>query len=148
LASASNQTEGASGYLQLFRDGKFEVVEHIEPWHVRGYNFLPGQHFDEMIQNVIRGALKLYKALGVDAPILAMLTLLGMQGRLMGAGERWGYQGRVAFEASEILCPDVLIEDLAASPESIAFPLVNPAWNAAGYEQSVFYDKRGHWIGK
>jgi hypothetical protein len=90
----------------------------------------------------------LYGTLGIDAPIVAMLTLLGMRGRLMGTGKEWGYQDRLPFDASEILCPDVLIDDLTASPESIAFALANPAWNAAGYEQSVFYDRNGRRLGK
>ncbi len=84
----------------------------------------------------------------MEAPIAAMLALLGMEGRLMGSGRQWGYERELPFDAPEILCPDVLIEDFNASAESIAFPIVNLAWNAAGYEQSVFYDKSGQWIAK
>lgn len=143
IASAHVDKGAVSSYVQLFRDGKLEVVEYVPPWNVRGNNFLPGQHFDERIQSVMRGAAKLYKMLQIDAPIIAMLSLLNMQGRLMGSGRQWGYEREVPFDAPEILCPDVLIEDLGATAESIAFPIANLAWNAAGYEQSVFYDKSG-----
>jgi hypothetical protein len=148
LASAHAESSGTSSYVQLFRDGKLEAVDHVPPWNVRGHNFVPGQHFDGRIQGMIRGAQKLYRALKMEAPIAAMLALLGMEGRLMGSGRQWGYERELPFDAPEILCPDVLIEDFNASAESIAFPIVNLAWNAAGYEQSVFYDKSGQWIAK
>jgi hypothetical protein len=148
IASALADKGAVSSFVQLFRDGKLEAVEYVPPWNVRGNNFLPGQHFDERVQSIMHGAIKLYRALKIDAPIVAMLSLLNMQGRLMGSGRQWGYQHDVPFDAPEILCPDVLIEDLGTTAESIAFPIVNLAWNAAGYEQSVFYDSSGKWIGK
>jgi hypothetical protein len=135
LGGHHNLRDTASGYVQLFRNACLEVVEHVEPWHVNGRNFLPGLHFDELIQNVVKGA-----------PILAMLSLIGMEGRLMGTGQKWGYENRPSFNAPEILCPDFLIDDLTASPETIAFSFAKPAWNAAGYEQSVFYDRHGKWL--
>ncbi len=148
LASTFKPNEGNSSYAQLFRDGNLEIVEFVERWEVRGHNFLPGQQFDEMIQKMILGATRIYNALNIDPPIVAMLTLLGMQGRLMGSGQRWGYDRETPFDASEILCPDVLIDDISQAAEAIAFPIVNLAWNAAGYEQSVFYDESGNWLGK
>lgn len=148
LASAYKPNEGNESYAQLFRDGLIEVVEFVERWEVRGHNFLPGQQFDEIVQKIVAGAQKIYKTLEIDAPVVAMLTLLGMQGRLMRSGKQWGYEHDVPFDSQEILCPDVLIEDLNACSESIAFPIVNLAWNAVGYEQSAFYDKHGKWIGR
>jgi hypothetical protein len=148
LASTYRSSEGDRGYAQLFRDGAIEIVEFIDRWETQGHNFLPGQYFDEPVQKIILGAQKIYLALGIDAPLVAMLTLLEMQDRLMGAGKSYGYEGDPTFDQREVLCPDVLVDRLSDPPEKIAFPIVNLAWNAAGYEQSVFYDKKGNWIKK
>jgi len=148
LASTYRSSEGDKGYAQLFRDGALEVVEFVDRWEVHGYNFLPGKYFDELVQKIIGGAQRIYQALGIDAPLVAMLTLLEMQDRLMGAGKSYGYERDLPFGQPQILCPDVLVDTLSNTPETIAFPVVNLGWNAAGYEQSIFYDKNGNWIGK
>ena len=77
-----------------------------------------------------------------------MLIFLNMEDRLMGAGKQYGYESDRPFQRKEVVCPDVLIDDLSQDARKLAFPIVNLAWNAAGYEQSVFYDKNGNWKGK
>jgi len=135
-------------YAQLFRDGVIEVVIGVDEWEVRGHNFLPGQAFDEIVQTALGGASKIYSSINLDSPTSAMLSLLGMKGRLMGSGKQWGYESERPFGSNEILCPDVLINSFREAPAALAFPIVNLAWNAAGYEQSAFYNQKGEWIGR
>jgi Schlafen, AlbA_2 len=135
-------------YAQLFRDGALEIVETIDRWEVRGRNFLPGQAFDEIVQTIIRGTQKLYSAINIQGPVAVMLTLLGMEDRFMGSGKQYGHEHDRPFGQSEIQCPEVVIDDLSQEATTLAFPVVNLAWNAAGYEQSAFYDKSGKWIGR
>lgn len=143
LCHRSDQTVGA--YAQLFRYGALEIVKYEMPWEVHGHNFLPGQAFDEVIQAILSGTKRLYAAVNVSPPIVVMLTLLNMEDRLMGAGKQYGYERDRSFGRKEVVCPDVLIENLNKDERALAFPIVNLAWNAAGYEQSVFYDKNGNW---
>lgn len=135
-------------YAQLFRDGTLEIAECVESWHVNGRNFLPGQHFDEIVQKIIHGAKAVFSKINVQGPIAVMLTLLGMEDRLMGSGKQYGYEHDRQFGQREIQCPEVILDSLDGDAAALAFAVVNLAWNAAGYEQSVFYDKKGKWIGK
>lgn len=144
-----NRSDGKVGaYAQLFRHGVVEVVKFVEPWEYHGHNFLPGQYFDEEIQSIVSGMQRLYIAINVQAPVVVMVTLLDMEDRLMGAGKQYGYERDRPFQSKQVVCPDVLIDDLSKDARALAFPIVNLAWNAAGYEQSVFYDKDGNWKGK
>lgn len=147
--ATSGRTDGTvSEYAQLFRHGAIEVVKFVERRENNGHNFLPGLYFDEEIQTIISGIKRLYAAIAVQAPVVVMVTLLDMQDRLMGAGKQYGYERDRPFQRKQVLCPDVLLDDLGKDERALAFPIVNLAWNAAGYEQSVFYDKNGNWKGK
>jgi Schlafen, AlbA_2 len=148
IALSTHSGSEIRSYAQLFRNGTIEIVQFVEPWEVHGHNFLPGQAFDEMIQSILAGTKQIYDFLEIRSPIAVMLTLLGMEDRLMGAGKQYGYEGDQKFGKKEIVCPEIIIDDLSANPQQLALPITNLAWNAAGYEQSVFYDKRGNWIGK
>jgi Putative DNA-binding domain len=148
IAVSHRHDETAAAYVQLFRHGALEIVKYEMPWEVRGHNFLPGLAFDEAIQEILSGTKRLYAAIDVLPPLVVMLTLLNMEDRLMGAGKQYGYERDRPFGRKEIACPDVLIDDLTKDERTLAFPIVNLAWNAAGYEQSVFYDKNGNWKAK
>jgi Schlafen, AlbA_2 len=148
IALSTQSGSEIRGYAQLFRTGAIEIVEFVERWEVRGHNFLPGQFLDEMIQSILAGTKRIYKSLDIQPPIAVMLTLLGMEDRLMGAGKQYGYEGDQKFGQKEIICPEIIVDDLSAHPQQLALPITNLAWNAAGYEQSVFYDKDGNWIGR
>lgn len=133
----------AHSYVQLFRDATIEIVQGVPDWEVRGNNFLPGEHFDEIIQQIMKGTKAVYEKLEIQPPIAVLLTLLGMENRKMGSGKQYGYDSDPTFGRSEIVCPDVLLESLDNTPEELAFPIVNLAWNAAGYDKSVFYNENG-----
>jgi hypothetical protein len=135
-------------YAQLFRDAVIEIVQSVERWDVRGHNFLPGQAFDEILHRIVSGVKRTYALLGVRPPIAFLVALLDMEDRLMGAGNLYGYESERPFGRKEMVCPEVIISDLTDHESKIAFPIVNLVWNAAGYEQSVFYDKEGNWKGK
>jgi hypothetical protein len=144
IATHNRSDGGVGAYAQLFRHGGLEVVEFVERWEHQGHNFLPGQYFDEEIQHVVSGMKRLYETINVKAPIAVMITLLGMEDRLMGAGKPYGYDRDRPFHSKQVLCPEVVVDDLNKDARLLAFPIVNLAWNAAGYEQSVFY-RNGNW---
>ena len=148
IALSTRSGSEARGYAQIFRNGTIEIVEFMERWEVHGHNFLPGQAFDETLQSIMAGTQRIYALLDIQAPIAVMLTLLGMEDRLMGAGKQYGYERDRTFGQKEIVCPEIIIDDLGHPAESLAFAITNLAWNAAGYEQSVFYDEKGNWVGK
>jgi hypothetical protein len=137
-----SETE-AREYAQLFWDAAIEIVQGVLNWEVRGHNFLPGEHFDEIIQQIMKGAKAVYDTLQIQPPIAVLLTLLGMEDRKMGAGKQYGYDSDPTFGRPEVVCPDVVLETLDSSAEELAFPIVNLAWNAAGYDKSVFYNENG-----
>ena len=91
----------------------------------------------------MKGAKAVYDTLQIQPPIAVLLTLLGMEDRKMGAGKQYGYDSDPTFGRPEVVCPDVVLETLDSSAEELAFPIVNLAWNAAGYDKSVFYNENG-----
>lgn len=145
LAAASARDGQSSAYAQLWRDGSLEIVERWSPWPVDDAIYLPGLSFDENVQRVFDAMRRLYAGLMVEPPISVLLTLTGMRGWRMGAGNRFRFGDRPCFDRDPLLCPDVLLESLDGDVTDIARPLLDLAWNAAGFPQSQNYDQQGQW---
>jgi hypothetical protein len=136
----SNEGPGGIEYAQVFRDGALEIVRPVIPHPQRGVNWLSESWFDRQIMKYVEGMQRIYARLAIEPPVVALLSLLGMGDRYLG-GERTF--ARFPLGSNELLCPDVMLERIDRPVDVLTFPIVNMAWNAGGYDQSLNYDAEG-----
>jgi hypothetical protein len=114
---------------------------------------IPSQTFEQKIAETFANAVWLLRELEVAEPTFVSLTLLGMKGRRMALPHSHFNEGVTTepFDRDVILCPDMLVENLAeGSPyRSTLLPIVDAVWQAAGRERTPYLDERnGVWKSK
>jgi hypothetical protein len=134
---------GNRNYLQIFRTGKLEAVSG----DLIGESLIRQPKFEERIIAATDSYLKLLKALGVTAPLMLHLSLLGVKGYTVGegtiiAGARPEWNN---IEEDDLLLPGELIEGYEDSPTRMLRSSFDAVWNAAGAEGSPYYDEGDNW---
>jgi hypothetical protein len=138
--------EGEINYLQIFRTGK---VEAVSPDLVKdGYILITW--FEERLIKATQTYLTLLKDLGVAAPLMLNLSLLGVKDyKLRSANHIATIKAdKSPIDRNDLLLPGQLIQSFDEQPEKILHPSFNAVWNATGFDESRNYDKNENWIGK
>ncbi len=55
---------------------------------------------------------------------------------------------RQPIDRSQLVVPEVLVENLDTDPSQILKPCFDAIWNASGLEGSIYYDENGKWLGE
>lgn len=140
-----------SAYSQIFRNGVLEVVlngikyqmpdSESKTWCLRTRTIEPG----------LVGALPRYgeffEQAGISPPIWCFLTLTGVEGVFVWHPDD-NYERRPPIERSDLLLPDIQIDDLGADAADILRPLFDMIWNSAGWPRSLNFDEKGNWVGR
>jgi hypothetical protein len=127
-------------YIQLFRDGGIEATGGILHFDARRGGFY-GLAIELATIPVLKRTQGLWKLLGVTGSIVLGLTLSGVKGWKMLAGE-WD-EPQETVDADLAIIPEVVVPDADALAEQALKPLFDLAWNAGGSAQSPFYTLRG-----
>lgn len=93
------------------------------------------------------GHLALQENLGVDPPVLVMLSLLGVRGYRMTASAP-DFDADAAIHRDDLMVPEILFEEYEGDPLQVANrmrPAFDAVWNACGYPRSPNYDENGQW---
>lgn len=137
-------------YLQLFRTGGIEAVEaHIMTDHRRKNPSIPGEDYEKELLYSLTRFLSLQKQMGVEPPLVVMLSILGVVGYVMDVGDRWFVQ-RVKsqpIDRDDLLLPETIVESFEEDPAHIMKPIFDAVWNAAGWSHSMNYNEEGQWKG-
>ena len=150
LLLLSNLTRTSrQSYLQIFRDGSLEYADTGVLDSANGISVL-SQLFEQKIVETFANAVWLLGELEVTEPTFVSLTLLGMKGRTMKLPPSHFDQGVTTepFDRDVIVCPDMLIENVAEGPpyRSTLLPIVDAVWQAAGREKTPYLDNQfGVW---
>jgi hypothetical protein len=153
LLVLSNQTKNKrQSYLQIFRDGSLEYADTGMFDTANGIS-VPSQVFEQKIAETFTNAVWLLRELQVAEPIFVTLTLLGMKGRTMALPRNLQVYGFTTepFDRDVILCPDMLMENLAEGPPypSTLLPVVDAVWQAAGRDRTPYlHEREGVWKSK
>ena len=140
------KTQGnRQSYLQIFRDGSLEYGDAYALGDNEG-RVVPSGPLETKLMETFGRSLSLLKQLEVGAPVFVSLTLLRVKGIMMAlpqTAQVWSGQSE-PFDRDVIICPDMLIQDLAeAAPyPSILLPMVDAVWQAAGRERTPYL---AHW---
>ena len=129
----------ARSYLQIFRNGSIEAVEV----HLLGCldGRIPMAEVEQELLDAVERFFSIQKQLGVEPPLLVMLSLLGVSGYTIYVDVPPVDTQRIDRDA--LLVPEVLVESFGRDPAEVMKPAFDAIWNAAGWPGSMNYDDTG-----
>jgi hypothetical protein len=131
-------------YLQVFRNGIIESVR-VSYADLSAYpRLIPHETFEKHVLEALKRFLIVQKQLGVEPPLMIMLSLLGVAGHAL-TQEALYLHGLTDHLISRdtLLIPEALIESFDCEPAEVMRDSFDAVWNAAGYERCKNYDKEG-----
>lgn len=139
------------GYAQLLRSG---VVESADAYVVDGQDGdtrIATTYFEQSLVEAAENYLELLRRLGVESPVLVMLSLVGVRGyRMLTRGFGGDYYGARLIDRDDLVVPEALVEEGPGigrdGAERLLRPLIDAVWDACGYEGSPYFDDDGRWI--
>jgi hypothetical protein len=107
---------------------------------------IPSTYFE---QNIIRHCIHYFSGiqkLGVNLPVVAMLTLLGVQDYGM-ADSGPNIAGYAKIDRDILIIPGIIIQKFEISPRDLK-PMLDSVWNAGGYYESRNFDSEGNYTAR
>lgn len=151
LFAYSPSGERADAYAQLYRNGIVEIVwylERRESTRRGGDLIIPSEAFEEELIAAWNNMKRLYGTLDVMAPVVLMLSFVGIKGWYMGVMPEVGF-GRhsTGFDRDPLLIPEVMVENFELPAATDLRPILDATWNAEGWVGSIYFDDDGKWVG-
>jgi len=136
----------AWSYVQVFRSGAIEAVEG-NVLKVMQADFIASALLEHSIIKSVGRFLEFFGLVGEDSVVL-MVTLLDVKGRRMALpSNRAWFEPLPPIDRSDLILPDLLIENLRGAVDAIVKPVLDAIWQASGLEGSPNYDEKG-WRGE
>lgn len=132
----------AAGYAQVFRDGSVEVVggqgrsdsREMEPWIC-----------ELELVKTLAGYLSLYRTFAVDLPIVALASLVNVQGYGVPRAVLRDRGGEPEIRRDIVLFPDVLIASYDVDAPGVLRPVFDAMWQSFNFPKSLCYGSNGAW---
>ncbi len=132
-------------YLQIFRNGIIEAVEAFLLNSEQGKRILISPFEQELLKATSK-FLQLQKYLGVEPPLLVMLTLLGVSDYIIPVDPiRFPRRPRHPIDRDVLPISAILVESFQYDISQIMRPIFDAVWNAAGWAGSLNFDETGKW---
>lgn len=143
-AAVTAQGDTASAYSQLFRNGAFETVSGALSKTVEGERCLTTYSLEEALFRTTTMYIGLATRFNIAPPIVLMLSILGAKDCRLAVDRTcfWPDDGR-HFDRSDLLLPEVVIDEFAVPTETMLRPVLDTLWQAAGFEKCHDYDSEG-----
>lgn len=97
---------------------------------------IPGIFFERELLQTVKDLLKFQAELGVEPPIFALLTLIGVRGYSMAVGAGFLPRTPTPIERDHLFVPEVVVESFESTVDLIVKELVDPVWNACGFSET------------
>lgn len=131
----------ADALMQIFRNGIIEVVDGFL-FHDDGKR-LPYIVMEEVIIDNVKRMIDLQRRLlGLTAPFVVFVSILGIRGYTIVLDNAWSTKKGTIAE-KDLLLPEVIIENPEINYDSALRPICDMIWNAAGWSQSLNYNDDG-----
>lgn len=141
----SKETNRCSSYCQIFFDGTIEAVCANILYHhsQRQQSVINGISYERDVVEAIKYYFRGYKMLGVEAPVVISMALLGCKGAYMETK-------KIGFDTEPIdrdvaILPEVQTDSLDEEVPTIMKPIFDAVWNACGHPYSYNYTHDGTW---
>jgi hypothetical protein len=143
-----------TSYLQVFRHGAMEAVDAgmLNPQGAQ--RLIPSTLLARQLLEKIPKYLEVQRQLGVDPPIVILLTLVGVEGFRLSTSHAWDRRGRhresfgTPLDRDLIPCPESILDDWDKEVPLLLRSPFDAIWNAAGHPECSFYDASGQWVGE
>ncbi|GAB4507414.1 MAG: hypothetical protein Tsb0026_02750 [Sulfuricaulis sp.] len=149
LLAYSTSGERADAYAQLYRNGIVEIVWYLEQRESTrrlGDLIIPSEAFEKELIAAWNNTKHLYGALNVMAPVVLMLSFVGIKGWHMGVVPEAGFR-QTGFDRDPLLIPEIIVENLELPAATDLRPILDATWNAEGWAGSIYFDNDGKWVG-
>lgn len=149
----SGTGKGVRSYCQVFFDGSVEAV-YSDILRSRngqsvcgGTGFIGSVAYEKGLLAAVKAYLSNYKKLGVEAPVVISVALLGCKGSYLYYVDAWGMPPDESYPVDRdvVILPDAVIEDLGVSVATAMKPIFDAVWNASGFPRSLNYNEDGVW---
>ena len=132
-------------YLQVFRRGEVEYVD-CNILGEKEHKTISGPTYEKETIDKVDKYLKLMKDLGVETPILIMISLLGAKGWSMSYTFPHGFEpSPYSIDRDALKIPDIMIEDHDKEVSHILKPVFDTIWQACGLPRSLNYNDKEEW---
>lgn len=138
IYSRERQSHFSSSFLQIFRQGIIEATNIDFAGIFKQQNFIYPD-YENMIINGLENYLRIQQNLGIEPPILIMLSLLGVKNHIMGVDHKFNRTYGNPITQNSLILPEVILEDYDSDLDEIMKPIFDIVWNAAGYPGSLNY---------
>lgn len=146
LTYDSDGSQGARGYVQLFRSSIIEAVTVRLLAQVESRRIISGRAFEEEVIRSARTYLDVLVRLGIASPIVILLSLLHVEGFEMGVDQTALFDDGSPIDRDNLILPEVVLTGPDQDVSVALRPAFDSMWNAAGWSRSLNYDDEGNWI--
>lgn len=136
----------ATSYAQAFRHGAIEAASCEFTGPIQDNDVLYSERFGKELVTGVESYLRVQKQLGVDLPIVLLITLVGVRGFKVATGDRWWHRG-TAIDRDVVPAPEVFVDDWDIDVPAVLRPALDAIWNAGGHARCDLYDAEGRWTG-
>ena len=138
------------GYAQLFRSGAIEAVDAQVFGDGSGDGRIASTYFERALIEAAERYFALLGGLGVEPPLLVMLSLVGVRGYVLSRRTPGtDYEAR-PIDRDDLVVPEAVVEEgpefRRADVERLLRPMIDSVWNACGHEGSPNFGDDGRWI--
>jgi hypothetical protein len=135
----------SSAYCQVFRTGRVEAVSTRILYVVEGEGVVLGEVYEETAMWSVETYLEGLKELGVQVPMIVLMTIWGAKGARLLMSRDPSRRGQHLIDRDVLVLPEVLVETHRADVPTLLRPVFDAVWNAGGWLQSLNYDEQGRW---
>ncbi len=136
----------AVSYTQLFRSGRIEAVTADLLEESRGMRLIASVAYEKDIIDSTKSYLRSLSGLGVQPPIVFLLSVIGAKGAHMALAPRFRHSiQQDPVDRDMLLLPDVVIDRIPCDVPRVLRPAFDAVWNACGISQSLNFDEDGNW---
>jgi len=109
---------------------------------------IPSWTYESELIKAILDFLPLQRTIGVDPPIVIMLSLTGVLGYTMADARGFMVSDIHPIDRDVLLTSEITIESFDRDPIEFMRPAFDTVWNAAGFPRSLNYNEAGDWVGQ
>ena len=146
----------ATGYAYAFRNGAMEVLDTAMLDFNGEKRWIPSLAFEQRIVEGMANWLPAMQAVGAEAPVVLMMSLLNAKGYHMAVNPGYGGFGTHPVTRDHLHTSATVLESLSlqaadSNPKQYLAAMLRPhfdaVWNACGYPRSIYYNQAGEWTG-
>jgi|GEM_PF-229435 len=140
-------SQPASSYVQLLREGSIEVVDTDLLYQVDGKRVLNAIFIERMLVEKLYQYLSALRLLEIQPPIVVGVSFLNVKGlEFVVSNSRLGRNRYI--ERHDLIIPEILLDAYPTNLYELAVlirPILDAVYNSAGIDGAHF-DKEGRWV--